>query len=714
MTTPLPSRNECSAPKFDPKDEQQLPTFFDEYEKVATAAGLDENDVEKKKGALRYTDAETTRFWRSLHTYVDSTKTWAQFKTEVLENYPEALLPTVSTIEDLKKVIEGNRKQGISNTLDLAKYHRSFQSVSASLELNGILSAVQIASYYVSPFPDSIRSRLDTRLQVKYPSKMKGQAYTLSELKTAIDFLLSDASTPLGNFNLGDRVSIPVTSTSANVPAKVESADNTDSLRREMSSLVLLVNKLVSSQSQNLEGPANSPKSKRERTCGFCGKKACEAKSVRDCEEMKDWLEKGYLEKDSNGFARMRGGISLPDEDRYKRGPLKARFELYWRENPTAKTWMLEPVSCSLSEDYAGIQCSRHTAYTLNGYQGPDMLAAAANAAPMVDKSERSAVKALVLQMENHRSKREQAVANPKTSGAAPSPASLPPVSDTDPAPPAPSVPIPTRPITPIKPVKPIIGKLPTNYYDSRNFRYRAPIESEAAVKRVIDAGFNTTVSVRHEDLLAIAPDYRRRMKECVTGKRIGVDGNLVENSEDSLMLQTMPDSGNTFDVYFNHFRNAEEGDGFYVAKSAHPIRAINAIIGDRPVHCITDGGCSIVGMSDAVCNALGITFDPTNKIEIQSANRGVNLTLGLAKDVPFRFGDITVFLQVHIIPSPAYDVLLGRPFEILTQAVFHNFLSGEQHLTITDPNNNRVVTIPTLKREPPRFHNGEGRDVRN
>ncbi|KAJ3979282.1 hypothetical protein F5890DRAFT_1558936 [Lentinula detonsa] len=629
MTTPLPSRNKRAAPKFDPKDEQQLPTFFDEYEKVATAAGLDADDY-----------AETTRFWRSSQTYVDSTKTWAEFKTEVLENYPEALLPTVSTIEDLKKVIEAYRTARISNSLDLAKYHRSFHAVSLSLEMNGILSAVQIASYYVSPFSDSIQACLDTRLQVKYLLKTKGQAYTLPELKTAIDFLLSDASTPLGNFNLGDCVSIPVSPSTASVPVKIKSSDPTDTLRQEMSSLILLVNKLVSNQSRNPESPpsvSTTPKPKQERSCGFCGKTSCDAKSVRDCDEMKDWLAKGYLEKDANGFACMRGEISLPDEDQYKRGPLKARFKLYWRENPTAKLWMLEPVSSSVPTEYEGVECSQHTAYTLRGYQGLGMLAVAAMADPSIDKSEQDAVKALILQMENQKSKRNYGALDSK-----------PQYAETDPAP---SMPIPPHPVAPTKPPKPIIGKLPTNY---------APIKSEAAVSRVIETGFNLTVSVRHEDLLAIAPDYRRRMKESVMGKHIGIEGNLVDGSEESLMLDLLEHNNDIFHVYFNHFGDAEEGDGFYVAKPAHTIRALNAIVGDKVVHCITDGGCSILGMSDAVCNALGIAFDPTKKIEIQGVNRGVDLTLGLAKDVPFCFGEITIFLQVHIIPSPAYDILLG------------------------------------------------------
>ncbi|KAJ3780019.1 hypothetical protein GGU10DRAFT_381333, partial [Lentinula aff. detonsa] len=402
-----------------------------------------------------------------------------------------------------------------------------------------------------------------------------------------------------------------------------------------MSSLILLVNKLVSNQGRipdNQSSGTTAPKAKRDRSCGFCGKTTCEARNVRECEEMKDWLAKGYLEKDANGFARMRGGISLPDEDRYKRGPLKARFELYWRENPTAKSWMLEPVSPSLPAEYEGVQCSQHTAYTLRGYQGPEMLAVAALAEKSVNESEQDAVKALVLQMEAQRSKRNLGALDAK-----------PQYAETDPAP---SSPIPTRPVAPTKPPKPIIGKLPANYVppqersigippkeDTRNFRYRAPIESDAAVSRVIEAGFNSTVSLRHEDLLAIAPDYRRRMKESVTGKRIGIEGNLVEGGEESLMLDLPVQYDDIFHAYFNHFGDAEEGDGFYVAKPAHTIRAVNAIVGDKVVHCITDGGCSIVGMSDAVCNALGIAFDPTKKIEIQSANRGVDLTLGLAKD---------------------------------------------------------------------------------
>ncbi|KAE9389486.1 hypothetical protein BT96DRAFT_834828 [Gymnopus androsaceus JB14] len=325
---PLPARNECSAPKWDSKYEEQLPTFFEEFETMAKAAGIDTDDTDMKKGVLRYADPESMRFWRTLPTFKEVAKTWAEFKKEVLSHYPGALEVAEATTEDLKKVVSEFAKSGISNSKELSTYHQKFSIVADSLQEHSILSGVQVASFYVQAFPDSIRIHLDTRLQVSFPKKVKGQAYSLTELREAIDFLLSDALT------------------------------------------------------------------------------------------------------------------------------------------------------------------------------------------------------------------------------------------------------------------------------------------------------------------------------------------TVMESSS---------------------------------------IRGLNALIGERAVHCVADSGCSIVAMSDATSNVLGLSFDPKRRIPLQSANGKTDWTLGVAKDVPFRFGDIISFLQVHIIESPAYDVLLGRPFEVLTQARVQNFLSGDQHYTLTDPNTNKVVTIPTI-----------------
>ena len=103
--------------------------------------------------------------------------------------------------------------------------------------------------------------------------------------------------------------------------------------------------------------------------------------------------------------------------------------------------------------------------------------------------------------------------------------------------------------------------------------------------------------------------------------------------------------------------------------------------------------------MSEAVCHELGLPYDPSIVLHMQSANGTLDQSLGLSRNVPFQIGTITMYLQVHVISSPAYDVLLGRPFDVLTESVVRNFSNEDQTITIQDPNSGRHVTIPTRPR---------------
>lgn len=134
---------------------------------------------------------------------------------------------------------------------------------------------------------------------------------------------------------------------------------------------------------------------------------------------------------------------------------------------------------------------------------------------------------------------------------------------------------------------------------------------------------------------------------------------------------------------------------------------------GGRPAHCILDGGCSIVVMLDSACNTFGLAFDPEKCINLQSANGNTDWSLGLAKDVPFQFGDVVAFLQVQVVDSPAYDFIPGQPFKILMQASYKNFLSGDQHLTLTDPNTHKTTTILTIPQESPCFRKEDSQEYR-
>jgi len=103
--------------------------------------------------------------------------------------------------------------------------------------------------------------------------------------------------------------------------------------------------------------------------------------------------------------------------------------------------------------------------------------------------------------------------------------------------------------------------------------------------------------------------------------------------------------------------------------------------------------------MSRDICHELGLAHDPSIILQMESANGGLDLSLGLARNVPFQIGSLTMYLQVHVISSPAYDVLLGRPFDVLTESVVRNFANEDQTITLHDPNTGRRVTVPTVPR---------------
>ena len=145
----------------------------------------------------------------------------------------------------------------------------------------------------------------------------------------------------------------------------------------------------------------------------------------------------------------------------------------------------------------------------------------------------------------------------------------------------------------------------------------------------------------------------------------------------------------NPFKAYLKE--NGEGNDNsepVQVAVKSYALRSILPVVdGQDKVEAILNPGYQIVAMSEEVCNALALSYDPAICLPMISANSGINKALGLAWNVPFRIGDITLYLQVHILHNPTYDILLGRPFDVLTRSVVRNYSDENQTVTIVDPN---------------------------
>ena len=120
---------------------------------------------------------------------------------------------------------------------------------------------------------------------------------------------------------------------------------------------------------------------------------------------------------------------------------------------------------------------------------------------------------------------------------------------------------------------------------------------------------------------------------------------------------------------------------------------------GNNPVKSVIDPGSSIVAMSEEVCHELALTYDPSIRIPLESANGGIDESLGLARNVPCEVGSIVLYIQIHIIRSPASDILLGRPFDVLTESAIKNYRNDCQTIMIFDPNSSRTCVIPTIPR---------------
>src|SRR6202453_5539915 len=122
------------------------------------------------------------------------------------------------------------------------------------------------------------------------------------------------------------------------------------------------------------------------------------------------------------------------------------------------------------------------------------------------------------------------------------------------------------------------------------------------------------------------------------------------------------------------------------VAKDSHALRSVPLLINNKEeVDSVVDPGSQIVAMAEEVCHQLTLAYDPDIKLNMQLANGSIDQSLGLARNIPCKLSLITLYLQIHVIRNPAYDILLGRPFDVLTESTVRNFANEDQTITITD-----------------------------
>jgi hypothetical protein len=267
-------------------------------------------------------------------------------------------------------------------------------------------------------------------------------------------------------------------------------------------------------------------------------------------------------------------------------------------------------------------------------------------------------------------------------------------------------------------------------------FKNRAPLQLDERAKDLILEALKNPICITTEDLLNVSEPMRQELKKLLIKKRMekksvtmtaevdlddeeGASG-LVKN--ETISVERLPEA--TYEVlaedtngmtkgsvvvsdpvmqYLSTLAPGEEPKKVVVAAESHALRTVYPLInGVGEVESLLDPGSQIVSMSKAVATMLQVTWDPDITVHMESANKSLEKTLGLAKNVPFVFGSITVYLQVHVIEKVAYRVLLGRPFDTITESEIKNSKDGSQSLTLTDLNTGERCVMHTYERGKP------------
>ncbi|KAJ7732586.1 hypothetical protein DFH07DRAFT_871063 [Mycena maculata] len=705
--TPMPARGDRNAPVFDSQKPHELRRYFSDLEFLLGRASITVA-AEKKQHATRFLTVEDQEIWEVLPSFTDAAKSYDDFKAEVLKLYAGNDEERRFSLGDLDALIGQYSRVGIITKDDLTSFYHQF---------------LRITTYLIG------KSRLSTAEQSRAFLRAMQPHYLLqsnNDLYEAAEFVIAGSVGTL---------------TIATAPAPEVKSD--PGITALVSTVTKLITVLATQQASNAN-TNGSGTSKRPRPdgCGYCSDLD---HFINQCPHVVTDTNAGKCRRNSDGRVVFPSGAfvprSIPGKD------LRTRLEEWHRQNPgqLAAAQLLVEMAVEQLSATPTLAAPTVRTYTLSDKERMESLQHEMDTLLTCAQAKKA------LEASRQQDEPDLNILPSRAPAAAPS-------MPLSPA--TPTIPAATH-VAP--PQHPLSGARDAAYAPpkERNFgippqkpayRTTAPIYDEKDAVEVFGAAMDSTITMTQRQLLSISPEVRAQMREVTTSRRAPAkDGNppnvLVQQiiheiesplpyyppsalDHDSLEEQRSKDAHHTAmfdslptafiqasntsnlpsdacivpDPFAIYYDNGTIPDDLIVSMESSAIRSILPIIDNREqVECIVDGGSQIIAMSESVCHELALSYDPCIILRMQSANGSVSPSLGLARNVPFHIGDITLYLQVHIVRNPAYDVLLGRPFDVLTQSIVRNFANEDQTITICDPNTGKLATVPTVPHGPPR-----------
>jgi hypothetical protein len=770
----MPARGEHAAPSFDRTKPRELIRFFEELEYLFDRAALEE-ETDKKKHVLRYVEFEVEQIWKTFPEYTDATKNYQDFKAAILIHYPDASGDYVYSLRDMDLLIGERQRVGISNTIDLADYHLKFLSITSWLIEKQQLGTLEQQRGYLRAFQPRLLGAINNRLQMKFPDHHPNIPHTVKDVYEAARFILQSATTAPQNFfaPTPPNVNPPFVPDGTVSIAKREPSIKQEDLGTLFTEFTKTIVDAINQNSRPRYNPGGSApdSAPRNTSCNFCGG----AHFIRECEKVEEMTRAGKCKRNVEGKVVLPSGAFVPRE--ITGTLLSERIEEWHRRNPNqlATATLLHTfeqrspvIACSpqetvtkhsfqlsTSDRIATIEAelfnlrSRHPKFVplartrgqqaraIEDAEKEDDMATRAARQPRVEEVPDEDENRQVIRIETPTNTQETTAITEPTAAAIPTIEPEHPYREAKDAAYAPPV---TRNVgAPIKVTQAAAVKK-----NEPAYKTLPPVHDPAIAVDVYKRSMEAPITITQRELLSLSPEVRSQVRDVTTTRRI--PNNPAVTSQNALQLEDESNKENMDEAstetmlsrsYCSHGRVPPRGaiivpdpieryyrslppgqepdpDRLVVAKESSAVRSIFSVIDStKKKECILDPGCQIVAMAEDVCHELSLAYDPMIKLHMQSANGTMDWSLGLARNVPFTIGSITLYMQVHIISSPAYDVLLGRPFDILTESVVRNFANEDQTITITDPNTGQRYTVPTFARGRSLLLNVAGRDFR-
>lgn len=163
----MPARNSSSAPKFDSTNPRTLIRYFRELEILLDEARIDDPQL-RKEHAMRYLDNDDYEIWDSL-AEARRPYSYEEFRYVITSSYPGAEATRKYHIDDVTKLTDKWRRDGITTTQALGEYYREFRNITNYLIGQQRISEMEQRRKFVEGFSQDLLNRIAYKLQSAYP-----------------------------------------------------------------------------------------------------------------------------------------------------------------------------------------------------------------------------------------------------------------------------------------------------------------------------------------------------------------------------------------------------------------------------------------------------------------------------------------------------------------------------------------------------------------